>query len=138
MNVSLLLWFLLFSFLQQCLQITSTHGQNAAVPIKPSNARKNVLQKSTQRTSQMDKVVSPKSTSQMGRVVSPKSSQASSGNYDSKLVEAINTAIVDRSPSVRWDDVGKILISMMYLCFYFSFIFLSSFFILRLWVCSWS
>lgn len=27
--------------------------------------------------------------------------------YDAKLVEMINTAIVDRSPSVKWEDVGK-------------------------------
>lgn len=30
-----------------------------------------------------------------------------SGGYDAKLVEMINTAIVDRSPSVKWEDVGK-------------------------------
>lgn len=35
--------------------------------------------------------------------------QDSSGAYDSKLVEMINTAIVDKSPSVKWDDVGMIL-----------------------------
>lgn len=33
---------------------------------------------------------------------------AEAGNgYDSKLVEMINTAIVDRSPSVKWEDVGE-------------------------------
>lgn len=31
----------------------------------------------------------------------------SSGGYDAKLVEMINSAIVDKSPSVKWDDVGK-------------------------------
>ncbi|KAL5727900.1 microtubule-severing ATPase [Ranunculus cassubicifolius] len=36
---------------------------------------------------------------------SAKPSQESSA-YDTKLVEMINTAIVDRSPSVRWDDVA--------------------------------
>ncbi|KAL0904937.1 hypothetical protein M5K25_027101 [Dendrobium thyrsiflorum] len=30
----------------------------------------------------------------------------SSGGYDAKLVEMINTAIVDKSPSVKWDDVA--------------------------------
>ncbi|KAF7825983.1 spastin [Senna tora] len=76
------------------LQGISTRRQTAAVPLKPSNARKNVLQKKPQRITQMDKDVTPKS------------SQASGGNYDAKLVETINTAIVDRSPSVRWEDVA--------------------------------
>lgn len=40
-------------------------------------------------------------------VASPKPSQESNGVYDTKLVEVINTAIVDRSPSVKWDDVGE-------------------------------
>ena len=31
------------------------------------------------------------------------------GAYDVKLVEMINTVIVDRSPSVKWEDVGKII-----------------------------
>ncbi|KAJ6821873.1 uncharacterized protein M6B38_130850 [Iris pallida] len=29
-----------------------------------------------------------------------------SGSYDARLVEMINTAIVDRSPAVQWDDVA--------------------------------
>lgn len=33
--------------------------------------------------------------------------QESIKNYDDQLVEMINTAIVDRSPAVKWDDVGK-------------------------------
>ena len=32
--------------------------------------------------------------------------QRSGGKDDDKLVEMINTTIVDRSPSVKWDDVG--------------------------------
>lgn len=39
-------------------------------------------------------------------VVSPKPSQESNGAYDEKLVEMINTVIVDRSPSVKWNDVA--------------------------------
>lgn len=31
-------------------------------------------------------------------------------NQDSRLVEMINTAIVDRSPAVKWDDVGMKLV----------------------------
>ncbi|KAK4267749.1 hypothetical protein QN277_024489 [Acacia crassicarpa] len=74
--------------------VLQTQGQTAAVPFPASNARKSVLQKNHQRTNQMD------------RDASPKSSQKSGGNYDEKLVETINTAIVDRSPSVRWEDIA--------------------------------
>lgn len=49
----------------------------------------------------------PQRKDEVNKVPSPKSSQTSGANYDTKLVEMINTAIVDRSPSVRWDDVGK-------------------------------
>ncbi|KAK3128276.1 hypothetical protein QOZ80_6BG0459280 [Eleusine coracana subsp. coracana] len=35
-----------------------------------------------------------------------KPAQRAGGNYDDKLVEMINTTIVDRSPAVRWDDVA--------------------------------
>lgn len=50
----------------------------------------------------------PQRKDEVNKVQSPKPSQTSGENYDTKLVEMINTAIVDRSPSVRWDDVGKI------------------------------
>lgn len=48
----------------------------------------------------------PQRKDEVNKVQSPKPSQTSGENYDTKLVEMINTAIVDRSPSVRWDDVG--------------------------------
>lgn len=75
-------------------QSTSNRAQTAAVPTKLSNTTKKVLQKNPQRKDEVNKVQSPKP------------SQTSGENYDTKLVEMINTAIVDRSPSVRWDDVG--------------------------------
>lgn len=75
-------------------QSTSNCAQTAAVPTKLSNTTKKVLQKNPQRKDEVNKVQSPKP------------SQTSGENYDTKLVEMINTAIVDRSPSVRWDDVG--------------------------------
>ncbi|MED6160174.1 hypothetical protein PIB30_048843 [Stylosanthes scabra] len=74
-------------------QSTSNLAKTAAVPLKQSNGRKNVAQRYSQPTGQVNNVGTPKST-QAGV------------NYDSKLVEMINTAIVDRSPSVRWDDVA--------------------------------
>lgn len=36
----------------------------------------------------------------------PKPVKDAGSGYDDKLVEMINTTIVDRSPSVKWDDVG--------------------------------
>lgn len=38
---------------------------------------------------------------------SPKPTQDSGAGYEAKLVEMINTSIVDRSPSVKWEDVGE-------------------------------
>lgn len=56
--------------------------------------------------------------SQSNKVVSSKPVQESNPGYDAKLVEMINTVIVDRSPSVKWDDVGEKL------CHTFFFLFL--------------
>lgn len=61
----------------------------------------------------------PQRTGQVNKVGSPKSSQASGVSYDTKLVEMINTAIVDRSPSVRWEDVGKNLFTYAFLSLLF-------------------
>lgn len=36
----------------------------------------------------------------------PKPVKESGNGYDDKLEEMINTTIVDKSPSVKWDDVG--------------------------------
>lgn len=36
-----------------------------------------------------------------------KPAQDALSGYDARLVEMINTVIVDRSPAVKWDDVGK-------------------------------
>ncbi|CAJ1815087.1 unnamed protein product [Sphenostylis stenocarpa] len=72
---------------------SSANQSTAAAPIKPLGTRKNVLQK-------------PSQAGQVNKVGSPKSSRASGVNYDNKLVEMINTAIVDRSPSVKWEDVA--------------------------------
>lgn len=35
-----------------------------------------------------------------------KPAQVSAGGHDAKLVEMINSVIVDRSPSVKWEDIG--------------------------------
>ncbi|XLR20237.1 hypothetical protein HN51_066997 [Arachis hypogaea] len=86
-------FYMSFSYPKNCAQSTSNIAQTAAVPLKPSNGRKNVVHRYSQPRGQVNKVGSSNS-SQAGV------------NYDTKLVEMINTAIVDRSPSVRWDDVA--------------------------------
>jgi hypothetical protein len=46
------------------------------------------------------------SSHQKNSNVGSKPMQRAGGKDDDKLVEMINTTIVDRSPSVKWDDVG--------------------------------
>lgn len=53
----------------------------------------------------------------------PKPKQESGAGYEAKLVEMINTSIVDRSPSVKWEDVGEkliicIVLSLFQLCLF--------------------
>ncbi|KAK4802126.1 hypothetical protein SAY86_000329 [Trapa natans] len=82
-------------------QVTASHPKTAAVSLKPSNPMKNGPRNSLQ---------SGRNTALMGipkeKVASSKPVQESGGGYDAKLVEMINTAIVDRSPSVKWEDVA--------------------------------
>ncbi|KAE8660448.1 Spastin [Hibiscus syriacus] len=70
---------------------TLTHAQTAAVPPRTSNSK-----------SPRNPVV----RNHIDRVESSKSAQEPTNSYESKLVEMINTAIVDRSPAVKWDDVA--------------------------------
>ncbi|XP_039060477.1 spastin-like [Hibiscus syriacus] len=76
---------------------TLTQSQTAAVSPRASNSRREVLQKSPRNL-----VV----RNQIDRVGSSKSAKEPANGYESKLVEMINTAIVDRSPAVKWDDVA--------------------------------
>lgn len=80
---------------------TLADTKTATTSSTKSNARTDVLQKSplTNRRS-------PIMRSQSDKVVSSKPVQESGHGYDAKLVEMINTVIVDRSPSVKWDDVA--------------------------------
>ncbi|GMI73585.1 hypothetical protein like AT2G45500 [Hibiscus trionum] len=73
------------------------HAQTAAVSPRTSHSRRDVLQKSSRN---------PVVRNQIDRVGSSKSAQEPANGYESKLVEMINTAIVDRSPAVKWDDVA--------------------------------
>ncbi|GMH21677.1 hypothetical protein Nepgr_023519 [Nepenthes gracilis] len=49
--------------------------------------------------------VTPKTSNQPGRAGASVSKEGG-GGYDAKLVEMINNVIVDRSPSVKWEDVA--------------------------------
>ncbi|KAH9733005.1 AAA-type ATPase family protein [Citrus sinensis] len=79
---------------------TSPHAQTAAVS-STSNFRKNISPNSP-RSSRNNPVV----RNQTEKTGSSKPLAEAGNGYDSKLVEMINTAIVDRSPSVKWEDVA--------------------------------
>lgn len=49
----------------------------------------------------------PVARNQTDKAVNSKPLQESGSRYESNLVEMINTAIVDKSPSVKWEDVGE-------------------------------
>lgn len=83
------------------LKNTFTHAQSAAVSSKTSNARKGAIQKSTSLP-RYGSVV----RNQTDKVVSSKPIQESGSGVDAKLVEMINSVIVDRSPSVKWEDIA--------------------------------
>ncbi|XWS77167.1 hypothetical protein CRYUN_Cryun01aG0238400 [Craigia yunnanensis] len=76
---------------------TLTHAQTAAVSPRTSNSRRDGLQKSPRN---------PVVRNQVDKVGSSKPAQESANGYESKLVEMINSAIVDRSPAVKWEDVA--------------------------------
>ncbi|GFZ08221.1 AAA-type ATPase family protein [Actinidia rufa] len=80
---------------------TSTHARTTAVPSTTSNARKDAPEKSTS-SPRYGSVV----RNRTDKVVSSISKQESGSGYDEKLVETINSVIVDRSPSVKWEDIA--------------------------------
>ncbi|OAY49281.1 spastin isoform X1 [Manihot esculenta] len=79
--------------------LTHTHG--AAVSSSTSNFKQDLSQKSP-RSTRNNVVI----RNQTDKPASSKPILDSGSSYDAKLVEMINTAIVDRSPSVKWDDVA--------------------------------
>ncbi|CAK9145816.1 unnamed protein product [Ilex paraguariensis] len=81
---------------------TLPQAQNAAVSSTLSNARKEVVQKSSPGPSRHSPIVK----NQNSKVVSSKPAEQSAGGYDTKLVEMVNSVIVDRSPSVKWEDIA--------------------------------
>nr|VDD04957.1 unnamed protein product [Brassica oleracea] len=61
---------------------------------------------STQRTSLPRGGVGMARSPRDATTTNPKPAKESGNGYDDKLEEMINTTIVDRSPSVKWDDVA--------------------------------
>lgn len=77
----------------------SVHVHNPAVSPRVSNRTRAVTHSLPRNSSLKDQPDKPTTT---------KSRQDSNDGYESKLVEMINTAIVDRSPSVKWEDIGRV------------------------------
>lgn len=81
-------------------KITSLRPQGSKGLSRPSNLTKEVQQ----RTS-----IVPRSSSlvkdRTDKTGASRSNQ-DTGGYDAKLIEMINTVVVDRSPSVKWEDVA--------------------------------
>ncbi|CAN6831230.1 unnamed protein product [Brassica oleracea] len=61
---------------------------------------------STQKTSLPRGGVGKAKSPRDATTTNPKPAKESGNGYDDKLEEMINTTIVDRSPSVKWDDVA--------------------------------
>lgn len=78
-----------------------TQAQTGALTPTTSGARKVALQKSSS-VSRHDSGVK----SETKKVITSKPAQESGTGYDPKLVEMIESVIVDRSPSVKWEDIG--------------------------------
>lgn len=79
---------------------SSNHVQRAGITSTIPN-KKPVL-----RSSSHGGANNPITRSQPTNVGTSKSIQEVPDGYDPKLVEMINTTIVDRSPSVKWDDIA--------------------------------
>lgn len=74
---------------------------SASVSATASRYRRGSTQKTSLPRGGIATARSPKDAT-----ANPKPVKESGNGYDDKLVEMINTTIVDRSPSVKWDDVG--------------------------------
>ncbi|KAL6130771.1 hypothetical protein ACLB2K_069150 [Fragaria x ananassa] len=79
---------------------TVATARTAAATPTTSSSRNHVIPKTLHPSTSM-----PATRIQTNNIVRSKPVQDSGGGYDEKLVEMINSAIVDRSPSVKWEDV---------------------------------
>lgn len=79
---------------------------------RAGNASKMPNKKPVLRSSSHSGANNPITRSQPANVGTSQSTREVPDGYDPKLVEMINTAIVDRSPSVKWDDIGSTFFSL--------------------------
>ncbi|XP_073140134.1 uncharacterized protein [Henckelia pumila] len=80
---------------------TLPKAQAVAVTSTSSHLRKGEVQKSSGNSRGSSAV-----RSQTGKVTTSKPVQQSGNGYDDKLVEMINSVIVEQGPSVKWEDIA--------------------------------
>ncbi|KAJ6400446.1 hypothetical protein OIU84_015986 [Salix udensis] len=80
---------------------TLTHAHTAAVSPPTSNFRQDLSQKSAHSSRN-----NPVLKNQTDKAITSKPRQDSGDGYDTKLIEMIDKAIVDKSPRVKWEDVA--------------------------------
>ncbi|KAL2552955.1 AAA-type ATPase family protein [Forsythia ovata] len=83
------------------IKSTSPKACTSAVSSTTFQARKGAVQKSIGQIRE-----SSASRGPANNAMSSKSRPESGSGYDTKLVEMINSVIVDRSPSVKWEDIA--------------------------------
>ncbi|KAK6119403.1 hypothetical protein DH2020_046855 [Rehmannia glutinosa] len=93
----------LASFILRCLSFESTSPkpQTGAISSTVSNPRKMAVQKSSGHSRG-----GPLLRSQANNATTPRPVKESGSGYDAKLVEMINSVIIDQSPSVKWEDIA--------------------------------
>ncbi|KAI3444665.1 hypothetical protein Pfo_001330 [Paulownia fortunei] len=80
---------------------TSPKSQTRAISSTASHPRKVAIQKSSGHSRG-----GPAVRSQANNATRPRPVQESGRGYDDKLVEMINSVIIDQSPSVKWEDIA--------------------------------
>ncbi|KAL7121187.1 hypothetical protein ACP275_02G167900 [Erythranthe tilingii] len=83
------------------IKSTSPKSQTGAIPSTASRPRQVAVQKSSGLSSG-----APAMRSQVNNTKTPRPVQESGGGYDAKLVEMINSVIIDHSPAVKWEDIA--------------------------------
>ncbi|KAE8650266.1 spastin isoform X2 [Cucumis sativus] len=86
--------------------VTSPNKSSSNHVQRAGNASKMPNKKPVLRSSSHSGANNPITRSQPANVGTSQSTREVPDGYDPKLVEMINTAIVDRSPSVKWDDIA--------------------------------
>ncbi|KAK6162408.1 hypothetical protein DH2020_002249 [Rehmannia glutinosa] len=83
------------------IKSTSPKPQTGAISSTVSNPRKMAVQKSSGHSRG-----GPLLRSQANNATTPRPVKESGSGYDAKLVEMINSVIIDQSPSVKWEDIA--------------------------------